>query len=227
MKKNKIPMREFSLMPGAGLELQRTRKQRPWWPIGLYILLVTGAGAAIANRPKTAPIPDIGPEAHAEIQPIRRSTEAQKPQMPAIGAMTAQAAAGLGVLSCAQRIDRLGQYIGANAETGAYFFAPPAQPDQRLVSFSYEVRPEDARLPAAYASASFAPNQANGCGAIYEAVVYWPQDCGTVANREFAQFRAGRSVQKNLLVLENQTPARVFLMPAGQGCLSIKKEIVL
>lgn len=227
MKKYRIPMRELSLTPGAALELHSTQKKRSLWPIGLYILLVTAAGAAIANRPKTAQVPDVRPEAHAEIHPIKRSAETQKPQTPAIGAMTAQAAASLGVLSCAQRIDRLGQYIGANAETGAYFFAPPAQPDQRLVSFSYEVRPEDARLPAAYASASFAPNQANGCGAIYEAVVYWPQDCSTVANTEFAQFRAGRSVQKHLQVLENQTPARVFLMQAGQGCLSIKKEIVL
>ena len=78
-----------------------------------------------------------------------------------------------------------------------------------------------------YASASFAPNQANGCGAIYEAIVYWPQKCDAVATKQFAQFKRGRSLQKDILVLESETPARIFLMPAGSGCLSIKKEVVL
>lgn len=141
--------------------------------------------------------------------------------------MVAQVAANAGVHACAERIDRLSQFIASNADTGAYFFVPPSNPNQRLVSFSYEVQPDDASLPAAYASASFAPNQANGCGAIYEAIVYWPESCNGVARTQFSQFRARRSMQKNVLVLENETPTRVFLMPAGTGCVSVKKELVL
>lgn len=129
-----------------------------------------------------------------------------------------------GVLGCAGRIDQVSQFIGADA-VGAYFFAPPAQPDQRMVSFSYEIQPQAADAPLAYASASFAPNQANGCGAMYEAIVYWLQKCDVVAVKQFAQFRKGRSLQTNILVLESETAARVFLMPAGKGCLSIKKKL--
>ena len=139
----------------------------------------------------------------------------------------AQAAARAGVLGCAGRIDQVSQFIGANAKVGAFFFTPPAPPDQRMVSFSYEIQPQAADAPLAYASASFAPNQANGCGAIYEAIVYWPQKCDAVATKQFAQFKRGRSLQKDILVLESETPARIFLMPAGSGCLSIKKEVVL
>lgn len=146
---------------------------------------------------------------------------------PAIGPLVAQVAANAGVQTCAGRIEALSQFISANSDTGAYFFVPPSDPNQRLVSFSYEVTPDDARLPSAYASASFAPNQANGCGAIYEAIVYWPESCNGVARTQFSQFRAGRSMQKNILVLENETPTRVFLMPAGTGCVSVKKELVL
>ena len=146
---------------------------------------------------------------------------------PRPAGVVAQAAAKAGVLGCAGRIDQVSQFIGADAKVGAYFFAPPAQPDQRMVSFSYEIQPQAADAPLAYASASFAPNQANGCGAMYEAIVYWPQKCDVVAVKQFAQFRKGRSLQTNILVLESETDARVFLMPAGKGCLSIKKEVVL
>jgi hypothetical protein len=139
----------------------------------------------------------------------------------------AVAAAKAGVLGCAGRIDQVSQFIGANSKVGAYFFAPPPPTDQRLVSFSYEVQPQTKDAPLAYASASFAPNQANGCGAMYEAVVYWPQNCDAVAAKQFAQLRKGRSLQTNILVLESETPARVFLMPAGRGCVSVKKELVM
>lgn len=144
----------------------------------------------------------------------------------AIGA-AAQAAVRAGVQTCAGRIDQVSQFVGANASVGAYLFAPAAPPDQRLVSLSYEVQAHAAAVPLAYASASFAPNQANGCGALYEAIVYWPQKCDVVMTRQFAEFRKGRPLHKDVLVLESETPARIFLMPAGEGCVSIKKELVL
>ncbi|MFT3847146.1 MAG: hypothetical protein QM739_00255 [Propionivibrio sp.] len=175
--------------------------------VALCIILAACAGVALAAEPSPANSPNSAPS-------------------PAPGAV-AQAASRAGVLACAGRIDQVSQFIGANAKVGAYFFAPPAPPDQRLVSFSYEVQPQTANAPPAYASASFAPNQANGSGAVYEAVVYWPQKCNTVAARQFAQFRKGRSLQKDVLVLESETPARIFLMPAGSGCVSIKKELVM
>lgn len=169
-------------------------------------------------------------EVQAQSQPKgqpQSQPQSQPGRAPAIGPLVAQVAAKAGVHACAARIDTLSQFIAANSDTGAYFFVPPSDPNQRLVSFSYEVQPADARLPTAYASASFAPNQANGCGAIYEAIVYWPKNCKNIAKTQFAQFRPGRSVQKNVLVLENETPTRVFLMPAGTGCVSVKKELVL
>ena len=176
--------------------------------VALCLALAAYAFAVIAAEPAAAPSP------------------AANPAPPAAGVI-AQAAAKAGVLACAGRIDQVSQFIGANARVGAYFFAPPAQPDQRLVSFSYEVQSQSPNAPLAYASASFAPNQANGCGAIYEAIVYWPQKCDAVAAKQFSQFKKGRSLQKDILVLESETPARIFLMPAGNGCLSIKKETVL
>lgn len=177
--------------------------------VALCIALAAGSGAAIAADPTPNPV-----------------NPANSTPPPAPGPI-AQAALKAGVQACAGRIDQVSQFIGTNAKVGAYFFVPPAQPDQRLTSFSYEVQSQSSNAPLAYASASFAPNQANGCGAIYEAVVYWPQKCETLAAKQFAQFRKGRALQKDVLVLESDTPARIFLMPAGSGCVSVKKEIVL
>jgi hypothetical protein len=92
-----------------------------------------------------------------------------------------------------------------------------------MVSVSMELLSPD--KTSAYASASFAPNQANGCGAVYEAVIYWPQSCDAVAARQFPQAKKLKALQKSIQSLESG-PAKVFLMPAGSGCVSIKKEIV-
>lgn len=142
---------------------------------------------------------------------------------PALGSV-AQAALNVGVLNCAGRIAQVSQFIGANAQVGAYFFAPSAQPDQRLSSVSYELQTQGNTAPA-YASASFAPNQANGCGAVYEAVIYWPQNCDVVATRQFPQAKKLKALHKSIQPLESGL-VKIFLMPAGSGCVSIKKEVI-
>lgn len=135
-----------------------------------------------------------------------------------------QTAVQQGVLNCAARINQVTTYLGYTAQAGALLMTPPAQPDQRLVPLAMEL-PTDAG--AAYASASFAPNQANGCGATYDAVSYWPQKCDAVAARQFAGLKNLGQLKKSITVLDGGMATKVFLMPAGAGCVSIKKEVVL
>lgn len=134
-----------------------------------------------------------------------------------------QALVSQGVLACASRINQVTSFLGNGNQSAAMLFGIPGQPDQRMVSVSLELLAPD--KSSAYASASFAPNQANGCGAVYEAVIYWPQSCDVVASRQFPQARKLKVLQKSIQPLESG-PAKVFLMPAGSGCVSIKKEIV-
>ena len=76
-------------------------------------------------------------------------------------------------------------------------------------------------------SATFAPNQANGCGASYDAIVYWAQACEVVAARQFNGLKKIGTLRKSIAVLDGGVATKVFLMPASKGCISIKKEIVL
>jgi len=80
---------------------------------------------------------------------------------------------------------------------------------------------------ANYASASFAPNQANGCGALYETVSFAPSRCEEVAAKQFPGSAALGKLGANTLILGIGPSARVFLMPASEkGCIVIKKEVL-
>jgi hypothetical protein len=130
------------------------------------------------------------------------------------------------VVSCVARIDQVAKFLTSNnPRAGALLFIPPANPDQRLVSVSLEI-PATASVPVAYASTSVAPNQANGCGAMYESVLYWSQSCDIVAARNFGELKKAGPLAQNITVLDGGIWTKVFLMPAGTGCVSIKKEIV-
>ena len=136
----------------------------------------------------------------------------------------AQAAVQKGVMNCVSRINQVSNFLGYSAQAGAVLMLPPNQTDQRLVPLAMEVPTETG---SAYVSATFAPNQANGCGAAYDAVVYWPQKCDEVASKQFARLKKVGPLRQNITVLDGGVATKVFLMPAGSGCVSIKKEIVL
>lgn len=136
-----------------------------------------------------------------------------------------QTAVSVGVLSCASRINQVSNFLSADTQkTGAFIFAPAAPADQGIFSVSIELPAAD--VPLVYASASFAPNQSNGCGGLYETVVYWPFGCDRIAAQYFPGMKPLRQVYNEITVLGGTTPARVFLMPAGTGCVTIKKEII-
>lgn len=135
-----------------------------------------------------------------------------------------QAAVQQGVLSCASRINQVSNFLGFGPLTGAVLMMPPAQSDQRLLPLAMEVPTEGA---SAYVSATFAPNQANGCGATYDAVHYWPSACDAVAAEQFGNLKKRGPLRQEITVLDGGMATKVFLMPAGSGCVSIKKEVVL
>ena len=173
------------------------------------------------------------------IAPPMHSMAQQAPPGPPVAPVTApaapiannsgvnaitQAAVGQGALSCASRINQVSNFLGFGLQAGAVLMVPPSQPDQRLIPLAMEVPTEGG---SAYVSATFAPNQANGCGAAYDAVVYWPQKCDAVAVKHFAGLKMLNLLKANITVLDGGVATKVFLMPAGSGCVSIKKEVVL
>jgi len=147
---------------------------------------------------------------------------------PANGAanVITQAAVASGVLACAARVDQVAKFLTAGGTANNFLlFLPAVARDQHIVSTSVEVGNKE--VPVAYASADFAPGMANGCGAIYESVVYWPGKCTEIAAKQFGGLRKGPNLGKFILSLDAGGRARIFLMPAGNaGCVAIKKELL-
>jgi len=167
------------------------------------------------------------------------SLQAQTPAPPAAAPTAApagsnganaitQAAVKQGAMACASRINQVSNFLGFGPQAGALLMMPPSQPDQRLIPLAMEVPTGDAaNASSAYVSATFAPNQANGCGAAYDAVIYWPLKCDAVAAKQFASLKRAGQMKTSITVLDGGPATKVLLMPAGSGCVSIKKEVVL
>ena len=179
---------------------------------GLLSVMLLAAPASATDEQDDVP--------HATVAP----TSAPPPATSAISPIT-QAVVASGVLACAGRVDQVAKFLTSGAQGNFWLFLPSTARDQHIVSASIEVNTKE--VPAAYASADFAPGMANGCGAIYESVAYWPEKCTDVAAKHFAVLPKGKNLGKQILSLDPGGSARIFLMPAGAaGCISIKKELL-
>lgn len=131
-----------------------------------------------------------------------------------------------GVLACASRVTQVTNFLVKPPKlAGALMMTVSEDRDEQLVPLLLETESEQGPM---YISASFAPNQSNGCGATYEAVTYWPVKCNAVVfNKQFEWFKSAGVLHKKVQVLSKGNATKVFLMPAGSGCIVIKKEVVL
>lgn len=156
--------------------------------------------------------------------PSVQSKKSAGPVPSAVNSIT-QAAVKAGVLTCASRINQVSNFITSEArDTGFYLFLPSSQQDQNIFSVSMEIQSKDSLT--AYASESFTPNQSNGCSAIYDEVIFLPMSCKEAMQKYFPNLKPERKLLKDIIVLAGSPTVRVFLMPAGSGCIVIKKEVV-
>ncbi len=136
-----------------------------------------------------------------------------------------KAAVNAGALACPARINQVMSFLSVGtAKMGYKIYVPPAAPDRGVVAISLELQGKG--TPLSYAGTCFAPNQANGCGAMYETVTYWDQKCELVALQHFKGLKRLGVLCKEIVVLDGGPELKVYLMPAGSGCVSIKHEIV-
>lgn len=195
---------------GKGLHMFKKSNSITAFVISAYLL--SSLPMAVAQE-KTAPPPALPAPAQSAPRPVS-----------AVNPIT-EAAVKSGVLACTSRINQVSNFLLDGSQGGgATMFTPPVDPDRRLFSVSMEVPVTNG--PSAYASASFAPNQANGCGAMYETIVYWPEPCDAVAEKNFSDLKRSGALSKTIAVLGGAPATTIFLMPAGAGCVSIKKEVV-
>lgn len=163
------------------------------------------------------------------------SAFAQSPPAPAAVAPAANAPAapgGLnavtaalqkaGVKRCAPQIQKVTGFLTNKARTGTTVFPLATNPDDTLVSISSEIINTNT---VTYAGATFAP-RADGCSAVYEQVSHWQNKCEEVYAAQYPSFKPKGVLQAQIKVYYNNAATQVMMVPAGTGCVVIKKEIV-
>jgi hypothetical protein len=137
---------------------------------------------------------------------------------PSVSVVT-QAAVKMGVLSCVSRINQVITFLTANTQNGVFIFPVQSQPDQHIFSTSFELLVSgDSSI---YASASFFPNK----DTVYDTVEYVNKGCDELEKTIFKNLKRVGVIKKNIVMLDGGA-VKVFLMPAGTGCVVIKKEVV-
>ena len=143
----------------------------------------------------------------------------QAPQLNSGTHSVTQAAVKYGVFSSLKRINQVATFLTANNENGVFVFAPNNPPDEHLLTTSFElIRPDSTTM---YATASFFPNS----DAVYDTVEYVKMSCEEVEKKVFGGLKRVGILKKNIIMLDGGS-VKVFLMPAGSGCVVTKKEVL-
>lgn len=179
----------------------------------------SGSPARSGGASKPVPAARQGGEAQVSQQP-----GGVVPALVGAGPLT-QALGQQGIRKCLARSEQLSRFWGFSATDGAMFLPAPGGPDERTLAISLELHKQDLLT---YVGLSLTP-EANtaGCGASYEAITYWPATCAVVARQVFGNFPFVGAIQREISVLDAGQASKVFLMPAGAGCVSIKREVLL
>lgn len=189
----------------------------PWQRLAMARIPAAAASTSEETNPGPAK-PQAEPAPAAAPAPVPAPAKPAQTVKPASHAV-AQAAVKMGVLSCVSRVNQVATYLTTDAQSGVFIFTPKNPPDQHVFATSFEILGQNNSL--VYASANFYPNQ----DAVYDTVQYVEKSPEDVARTAFANLKRVGMVKKDIILLDGGA-VKVFLMPAGSGCVVIKKEVV-
>lgn len=129
----------------------------------------------------------------------------------------------VGVSRCANVARLIGdQSVGPNSSAGVVMTAETGA-DQSLFSASIETRDG---VGLHFVSAFMTPNAKGGCDGGYDDVRYWEKNCDSLVMEELRGVGAIRPLGPDIGTLVAGAQQHVYLMPAGAGCVSIRKALL-
>ena len=124
---------------------------------------------------------------------------------------------------CANMARSVGeQVVGANPSAGVVL-SPASGADESLFSASVETRDG---VGMHFVSAYLAPNARGGCDAGYDDIRYWAKACDKLAIEELKDAGTIRPLGPDVSTLVAGPLQHIYLMAAGPGCVSIRKELM-
>ena len=147
----------------------------------------------------------------------------QQNKQPALNPL-ANAIGQSGVVHCQGRVQQVADFLASsNSNSGAMLLLPPDHINDHMISSALEVFDGSVLF---YSNMDFAPLVAYGCDAVFETVIYWPNNCETIAKTQFKQAKNTGKMRQYISVLTAGNNLQIFLMPAGNGCVAIKKQAI-
>jgi hypothetical protein len=185
------------------------------------------AQPTLPKRPVTStPAPTTNPVAKAQL-PAMTPSEMQDPNRVGnsgivLGARIDSSISYLGLNRCGARIKQVMVALTDN-RPAAYFFEPTARnASQAPVVITMESLTGDtAEGGSRYSILTINPD----CSGFYTQTVNWPMACVDVARIAFPNFRFDRRIVANIDSLRASPTLQLSAMKAGNGCVTIKKEI--
>jgi len=147
-----------------------------------------------------------------------------KPREDGAFSTLSQAAQNAGLRTCKPLADQVNRYLIGNNPSWGLLVAAPENANGRIFSTIIEI--ESGQGSTTYTSATYAPYGDTACGVAYDAVTYWKESCAEVSSKFLRELRPVGTLGNKVTMLDGGPSMRMFLLPAGSGCVQIKKEIV-
>jgi hypothetical protein len=146
------------------------------------------------------------------------SCSAQAPASERLAAEMTQ----LGIKRCAPIIQHVAQFLMEGGEAGFQIKLLGTPADETSVIVTIESSHADLGTTR-YATIMVAPKES--CSGYYEQSIYWTSGCTTLKQSNFANFPDTTPLFRYVQTSAASPTVLLYLMPAGEGCVSVKKEI--
>lgn len=128
----------------------------------------------------------------------------------------------IGLGACAGAVERAANFLFEDGD--ASFTVQPLGPDANRWPTVIVIEGAHAALGRTRLS-TLTVSPGPTCSGFYEQVIYWPMSCERLKATVFASFGAPHPLLRNVLVSELNAGLQLYLLPAGAGCTSVKKEM--
>jgi hypothetical protein len=164
---------------------------------------------------------------------IRAVAQAARPAHPAADASAAAGMSDNGpgqevlvamqqmhLTACAQRVQQAMTFLFDGQP--AKFVAQPLGPDSDRWPTVFMIESAD---PSGGHTRLSTLTIAPDCAGLYEQVIAWSEPCSAIKTSVFAKFTGEHPLMRDVKVSDDGPALQVYLMPAGAGCVSVKKEL--
>ena len=132
-----------------------------------------------------------------------------------------------GVKKCLPAVKYVSNYLIGDRYVGAFSSWNPDSPNMQMFTSIIE---QDYGSLTTLTNMTVSPVASGQCAAVYNQIAYWQKSCISISKEIFGEYEYMGTVNNNVALLKNGANQNVaiYLLPAGDnGCVSVKKEILM